>query len=266
MTAVTRSVTRRQLSSMLLPSFVSHPDFERKSARREFDPVAALETPVNYDSTYMPDDVTRDYSRRMHYAAYRMHTARTDEVRETWQKHYFALRDQIVVGNRKLIFRAVRRHSSLTNYADDVIGDCHIVLIQVVAAYNPWLGIRFSTYAYTCLVRAMSRQAKRVSFNWFLRAVSLDAFPDGEVNPPDVSDSTRSLAILDEFFRDDHPLLTSREKSILRMRFSLNDDQEGETLEDVGEAMGLSKERVRQVQLSAIEKLRTALTPSPVAC
>lgn len=228
--------------------------------------MTALQKPANYDSSYMPDEVTRDYARRMHYAAYRMHNARTDEMRELWQKHYFALRDQIVVGNRKLIFRAVRRHSSMTNYADDVIGDCHIVLIQAVSAYNPWLGIRFSTYAYTCLVRAMSRQAKRVSFNWFLRTVPLDAFPEGEVHASSASDSTRSLAILDEFFRDDHPLLTSREKSILRKRFSLNDDRDGETLEDVGEAMGLSKERVRQVQLSAIEKLRAALMPTALAC
>jgi RNA polymerase primary sigma factor len=70
---------------------------------------------------------------------------------------------------------------------------------------------------------------------------------------------------LDEYLRDDHPLLTAREKSIISRRFSLKDDSQGQTLERVGKAMGLSKERVRQVQSSALQKLRLALSPADSA-
>ena len=97
-----------------------------------------------------------------------------------WQEAYVRLRDEIVLGNRKLVYQAVRRRMAMSNKADDLIGDCHIVLIQAVAAYNPWLGIRFSTYAYTCLVRALARLAQRMANDWLSRSASLDVLPDGE--------------------------------------------------------------------------------------
>ena len=54
-----------------------------------------------------------------------------------------------------------------------------------------------------------------------------------------------------------------REKIVIVRRFNLNERTDGTTLEQVGAELGLSKERVRQVQASAITKLRKALTVSP---
>lgn len=261
MERVTRSVTRRTCRDTLLPSHIHHPDFKKRNAPSCFRADEVLNQARDYDSTYMPDEVTKDFSRRMHYAAHRMHTARSGADVTKWQAIYHTLRDQIVLGNRKLIFRAVRRRLSMPHYADDFVGDCHIVLIQAVAAFNPWMGIRFSTYAYTCLVRALSRLSQRMSADGNMRALALDSLPDGEPRGKAAPPITGPL-FLDEYLRDDHPLLTAREKSIITRRFSLKDDAQGQTLERVGKAMGLSKERVRQVQSSALQKLRVALTPS----
>ena len=175
------------------------------------------------------------------------------------------LRDLIVLGNRKLIYRAVRRRMSMPNRAEDLIGDCHIVFIQAVAAFNPWLGIRFSTYAYTCLVRALSRLSQRMNTDWLTRSTSLDALPDGEPRSrlSNTSDSGGALQIpIEDFLRQDHPLLSDREKQILSHRFTMQDSTVLRTLEQVGKALGLSKERVRQVQASALDKLRRALNPT----
>ena len=128
----------------------------------------------------MPDEVTRDHARRMHYAAHRLRGAKTPAEVRRWRGYYFGLRDRIVLGNRKLIYRAVRRQMAMQHRADDLIGDCHIVLIQAVAAFNPWMGIRFSTYAYTCLVRALSRQSQKHAADRLSRALSFDALPDRE--------------------------------------------------------------------------------------
>jgi RNA polymerase primary sigma factor len=49
--------------------------------------------------------------------------------------------------------------------------------------------------------------------------------------------------------------LESREAEILRLRYGL-EDREKRTLEEVGRIMGLSRERVRQIQSSALAKLR----------
>ena len=263
-----RSATRRAARAAGLPSYIVHESFAARDALRNYDPADLLENPNDFGDKYMPDEVTRQHARHMHYAAHRMHTARTPVELARWHRHYLGLRDLIVLGNRKLIYRAVRRRLASPSRIDDMIGDCHIVLIQAVAAYNPWMGIRFSTYAYTCLVRALSRLAQRLSTDWLSRSMSLEAFPDGEPRGRTQPESSAAGQFrIDEFLRDDHPLLTPREKSILAKRFSMGDDPANQTLERVGKALGLSKERVRQVQASALDKLRKVFAvpePEPV--
>jgi len=260
MDTVPALATRRVSRTDDLPGFVHHPSFTGPGATREYAADPALAETDDYGSRYMPDEVTRDRARRMHYAAYRARTARNASERQKWFGVYLTLRDRIVLGNRKLIYRAVRSRMAVSNRADDLIGDCHIVLIQAVAAFNPWHGVRFSTYAYTCLVRALSRLSQRLATDWLARAVSLDALSDGEPGRRPTGEHLASSGSLrvEDYLRADHPLLTDREKRILTHRYS-GDAAPAPTLETVGRAVGLSKERVRQVQESALEKLRKAL-------
>ena len=64
---------------------------------------------------------------------------------------------------------------------------------------------------------------------------------------------------IDEFLQANHSLLSPREKMVLVRRFSLDEQAKAGTLEEVGRELGLSKERVRQVQASALGNLRQAL-------
>ncbi|MCK6456629.1 MAG: sigma-70 family RNA polymerase sigma factor [Phycisphaerae bacterium] len=56
--------------------------------------------------------------------------------------------------------------------------------------------------------------------------------------------------------------ITEREATILRLRFGL-DDHEPMTLKEIGKRIGLTKERVRQIAIEALDKLNAILNGEP---
>ncbi|WP_297193862.1 RNA polymerase sigma factor RpoD [uncultured Campylobacter sp.] len=50
--------------------------------------------------------------------------------------------------------------------------------------------------------------------------------------------------------------LNDREKAVIRMRFGLMDDESDRTLEEIGKELNVTRERVRQIESSAIKKLK----------
>ena len=238
--------------------FVVHPSFLEPKATALYGPSATL---TEHAGSYMPDEVTRECSRRMHYAAWRMSREKSATRRAVWKNHYIAMRDLVVLGNRKLVFRAVRRWMSNPSRSDDMISDCQIVMIQSVAAFNPWLGIRFSTYAFTCLMRALSRMSQKNQGDRLAKSLPLETISDTEQASLSASEpGSRHQTRVDLYLKEDNTLLSDREKQVLIRRFRLDDRQKAGTREQVGKELGLSKERVRQVQTTALDKLRMVLS------
>ena len=53
-------------------------------------------------------------------------------------------------------------------------------------------------------------------------------------------------------------VLSDREQLILRLRYGLSGEEE-HTLEQIGQSLGLSRERVRQLEARALKKLRDTM-------
>src|SRR5439155_22387485 len=78
---------------------------------------------------------------------------------------------------------------------------------------------------------------------------------DGNTKTPDTEmveadDLHHVLDLLDK--------LDKREATVLRMRFGL-DDEEPKTLKEIGERLGLTRERVRQIESEALSKLSESM-------
>lgn len=73
--------------------------------------------------------------------------------------------------------------------------------------------------------------------------------PDNEM--VDSDDLRQVMHLLDK--------MDAREATVLRMRFGLN-DEEPKTLKEIGESLGLTRERVRQIESEALAKLSESLT------
>jgi RNA polymerase primary sigma factor len=78
---------------------------------------------------------------------------------------------------------------------------------------------------------------------------------DGRVKTPDTEmvendDLRQVMTLLDK--------MDPREATVLRMRFGLN-DEEPKTLKEIGESLGLTRERVRQIESEALAKLSECL-------
>jgi len=50
--------------------------------------------------------------------------------------------------------------------------------------------------------------------------------------------------------------LNEREKAVIKLRFGIMDDESDRTLEEIGKELRVTRERVRQIESSAIKKLK----------
>lgn len=80
----------------------------------------------------------------------------------------------------------------------------------------------------------------------------IDTFADGNASRPDaILEAHNMLLNMEQWLGR----LSGKHRDVLQRRFGLN-GHKGATLEDVGRQVGLTRERVRQLQIEALEKLR----------
>jgi RNA polymerase primary sigma factor len=165
-------------------------------------------------------------------------------------------RDQIVQANMRLVFSIVKKFVNHNNAFDDLLSDGIIALMRAVEKFDYDRGFRFSTYATQVVRRnayryVVTKQKERAKIAGGIQELGLDV--SDEERQPAISEHrwhelrTRLAVMLGDLDR--------REKFIIRARFSLGSHRRVHTLQALADRLGVSKERVRQLEKRALDKL-----------
>ena len=175
------------------------------------------------------------------------------------------IRSQLVNSNLRLVSSIARKFSSQNGDVDDFSSDGCMILLGAIDRFDYSRGFRFSTYATHSIQRHFyrvwkTRQRRKERFPNAAPEI-LSAVPHRDLERPICDDPQ---AVVDSLLARAESVLDAREHQILLSRFGLkSESSQARTLREIAADMGLSKERVRQLQLKALEKLRQTLGDQP---
>lgn len=202
----------------------------------------------------------------MHTCAYRAsRRARSKPIasadRRKWVRRWRVIRDFLVERNVGLVYSTMGRLGLRGVEHDELRSEALFALIRSVDGYNPWKGFRFSTYACHAIVRSMIQIARKTSRYRRRFYVQHDLWPEDITQTDNQAElyAERLNRVLDGNLGE----LTERETNVLGRRYPL-DGRHAQTLGEVGDWIGLSRERVRQIEKVALGKIRQVLEADPV--
>ena len=180
-----------------------------------------------------------------------------------WYRRSDEIRQQIANTNLALVLAMAKRtRMSEVDFAD-LVSEGNMALLRAVDKFDAGRGYKFSTYACRAILKAFSRQGMKLSK--YRQRFPTDFDPKLErSNFLETKRSTFEKDAAEEVKRiviQNRAELTDVERTVIEHRFGLEstDPERPMTLEQVGQIIGVTKERVRQIQNKAMEKIRLTL-------
>ena len=176
-----------------------------------------------------------------------------------WHRKCEHFREYLTRTNLALVLAMAKR----TRLGDvdfaEIVSEGNMALLRAVDKFNVERGFKFSTYACRAILKAFSRTAQKHTRHRTRFPVEFE--PDLEKS--DWSDRKRDQVeadcvdelkqIVDRNLAD----LSNIEQTVIKQRFNWSQQQDSPlTLEQVGRIIGVTKERVRQIQNKALIKIR----------
>jgi RNA polymerase primary sigma factor len=177
---------------------------------------------------------------------------------EDLQHEANAVKDQLIKSNMRLVTNIAKRHAAQSDNFFELLSDGNMSLIRAVEKFDFGRGFKFSTYASWAIMKNFARSIPDERHR-------RERFVTGHEEVFEVAPDTRTdeHEIVASQERASHSVnrlleyLEPREREIIRMRAGLDNGADGMTLEKIGEKLGITKERVRQLNVRAMKKLRS---------
>ncbi len=170
-----------------------------------------------------------------------------------------ATKNEIIRANLRLVVSIAKRHVTPSQNFFELVSDGNMSLMRAVEKFDYSRGNKFSTYASWALMKNFARSIPdehrhqdryRTSYEeMFTTAEDVRADPFEE----ETAQTQREAQIQKILDR-----LDEREQRIIIRRFGLKRGEEPLTLKEVGAELGVTKERIRQIEARALDKLRKA--------
>ena len=185
-------------------------------------------------------------------------SSQMDEIERLYDQAV-VVKNQIVRANLRLVVSIAKRHVGPTDNFFELVSDGNMSLIRAAEKFDYARGNKFSTYASWAIMKNFARtipdeHKKRDRFRTS-QAEMFSATADERTDQygQESAQSTREHQIGRILEK-----LDDREQKIIISRFGLDHSLEPLTLKEVGAEMGVTKERVRQIEARALAKLRQA--------
>ena len=220
-----------------------------------------------YRTRLLSKDEEYFYFRRMNWLKYRANadrrrlskthcTLRQIESVESLLNDAETVKSIIISSNLRLVVSIAKKFVDPNTSFEELVSEGNIALMRAVEKFNFSLGNRFSTYATYAIQRhffRVSQKARQQKSRFVPTAEVAKDRPELETGHEYCS--SEQISELKEVFQSFLTDLEPREKQIVVARFGF-DGKPPRTFRELGSQMGVCKERIRQIQTRAIDKLR----------
>jgi RNA polymerase primary sigma factor len=172
------------------------------------------------------------------------------------------IRRRIVEANLRLVISIAAKHTGAGMDFTELVSKGNFALINAVEEFDYTKGFRFGRLASLNIAKEYAKLSGQS-----VRRIRTKAGSRQEIKrrfettlARDVASSEKSRRSLNQIIKNE---LNEREQYIIMNRFGLVGSpirKETKTLKQIGEDLGLTKERIRQIELIALQKLRQSLS------